>query len=793
MRYNALMTVLMTCAVAIPVQGNNHSGTGKIDEQKTDTALVIDEVEVISNSRKTSALKIDVPAKYIPVSSNTITAQTLQHRNITDIRTASRYLPGVRIRQTYGAFQQIAIRGFDNSIITLDGVRDERSSIDNSYPFMDLSAVQRIELIKGPQAVLYGTSAVGGVVNVVRKSPTAENQVFSKLAYGSWNNLQTTIGFGGKFIGPFNYLATANYQHTDGWRDNDCSRRSAYLTIGGKMSENDELTFRFGGQSDLYATELGLPPLLSYDVYSEKTGKVVLPAFTQQPGIDKENRYNSHSDFMKNKNFNASVDFKHVFGEYAKLSDRLSYSYDDIDYFGTETLDYLTSNEAIYDTYYMSGDKKKYICTDSIYYSFPLRFSHIAKTLNNQIELSGVFNTGSVKHNYLAGYSIIYLRRCTYKGYNFKGDGTDTPETSDVWGTALGAHGSVYDGESLGWMKTQFSAVTPQIRLQNGFYLHDVLDINEHWKAMLSARFDLYSYKTTSLSTIDGKRDFEDISKSDYNGMSTKAFTYKAGVVYLPMENLSLYASYGTYFKPIYTLYNPNTIYLDRDGKEFTPDDKGGEVFKPEEGGQFEFGLKYEINPNLTLNASVFTINKYNMNVNLAKVTVEVDGKDVTKTVTGQVGRMRSTGFDIDLTWEPVTNMSLTTGYGLTDAKYKSIANNDYMKEYNLEGNQFAYIPKNTFYFLGDYTIPTGPVRGLGFNVSVSYQDEVFRNTANDSKYDAYWMTDLGISYEIPRKHVRLGFNVNNLFNTDVYNQSLGNQMVPAEPTNWMASISYKF
>lgn len=789
MRYNALMTVLMTCAVAIPVQGNNHSGTGKIDEQKTDTALVIDEVEVISNSRKTSALKIDVPAKYIPVSSNTITAQTLQHRNITDIQTASRYLPGVRIRQTYGAFQQISIRGFDNSIIMLDGVRDERSSIDNSYPFMDLSAVQRIELIKGPQSVLYGTSAVGGVVNVVRKAPTAEAQGFSKLAYGSWNNINATIGYGGKFIGPFNYLAMVNYQHTDGWRDNERSRRSGYLTIAGNMTEKDELTFRLGGQSDTYATEIGLPPILSYDVYNAKTNKVVLPAFTQQSGLDKTNRYNSHSDFMKNKNFNISLDYKHIFGDYAKLSDRLSYSYDDIDYFGTESLDYLTSDEAIYDTYYMSGEKKKYICIDSIYYSYPLRFSHIAKTLNNQLELSGEFYTGSVKHNYLAGYSLIYLRRCTYKGYNFKNDGTDTPETSDVWGTALGAHGSIYDAQSLGWMKTQFSAVTPQIRLQNGFYLHDVLDINEHWKAMLSARFDLYSYKNTSLATIGGKRDFEDISKSDYAGMSTKAFTYKAGVVYLPMENLSIYASYGTYFKPIYTLYNPNTIYIDRDGKEFTPDDKGGEVFKPEKGGQFEFGLKYEINSHLTLNASVFTINKYNMNVNLAKVLVD----DKQKTVTGQVGRMRSTGFDLDITWEPVTNMSLTTGYGFTDAKYKSIANNEYMKEYNLEGNQFAYTPRNTFYFLGDYTVPTGAVRGLGFNVSVSWQDKVYRNTANDSQYDGYWITDLGISYEIPRKHIRLGFNVNNLFNTDYFNQSLGNQFVPSEPTNYMASISYKF
>ena len=76
------MTAMMTCAVAIPVQGNNHSGTGKIDEQKTDTALVIDEVEVISNSRKASALKIDVPAKYMPVSTNTIPSQTLQHKTL---------------------------------------------------------------------------------------------------------------------------------------------------------------------------------------------------------------------------------------------------------------------------------------------------------------------------------------------------------------------------------------------------------------------------------------------------------------------------------------------------------------------------------------------------------------------------------------------------------------------------------------------------------------------------------------------------------------------------------------
>lgn len=796
MRNNALSAALLAMAAFLPVHmsayGNTSVGTSPVDtdEEKTDTALVIDEVEVISSAKKSSVLKLDVPVKFMPVSTNTITAQTLQHRNITDIQTASRFMPGVRIRQTYGAFQQISVRGFDHSIIMVDGVRDERSSIDNSYPFMDLSAVQRIELIKGPQSVLYGTSAVGGIINVVRRAPSADTHIYSKLAYGSWNNLNAQIGFGGKLAGPFNYLATVNYQHTDGWRDNERTRRSAYLTIGGMMTSKDELNIRFGGQSDRYATEIGLPPLLSYDVLSEKTGSVVLPAFTQQSGLDRKNRYNSESDFMKNKNLNASLEYKHIFGKSAKLMDKLSYSYDDIDYFGTESLDYLTSNNPIYDTYYMSGGKKKYICTDSIYYSFPLRFSHIAKTLNNQLELSGQFNIGSVKNNYLAGYSMIYLRRVSYTGYTFRADGTDSKETSDVWGPALTAHGSIYDAESLGWMKTQFGKATPQDRWQHGIYFHDVLDFNKHWKAMVSARFDLYNYKRISnLKTIGGERKFDDVDKSEYTGMKTHALTYKAGVVYLPMENLSLYASYGTYFKPIYTFYNANTIYIDRNGKEFTPSDNGGEVFKPENGGQFEAGLKYEIRPNLTLNASVFSINKRNMTVNLGKV--DVDGKS--KTITGQVGRMRSTGFDIDVTWEPIRNMSFTTGYGYTDAKYVSLANNEYMKEYNLEGKEFAYTPKNTFYFLGDYTIARGAARGLGFNVSVSYQDKVYRNATNDMQFDGYWLTDLGISYEIPRNNIRLGFNVNNVFNTKYYNQCLGNQLVPSEPTNCMASIAYIF
>ena len=62
----------------------------------------------------------------------------------------------------------------------------------------------------------------------------------------------------------------------------------------------------------------------------------------------------------------------YFFGTARNLTDRLSYNNDDINYFGTEALDYLESDDPIYDHYYMKNGQKKYICLDSVYLSsFP--------------------------------------------------------------------------------------------------------------------------------------------------------------------------------------------------------------------------------------------------------------------------------------------------------------------------------------------------------------------------------------------------------------------------------------
>ena len=318
-----------------------------------DTTFHLDEVSITGAQRKqVSVTKLDVLASFLPVSTNSLPSKMLENRGIRNIQDAVRFLPGVRVQTSYGAFQQISIRGFDHSIVMVDGVRDERSSIDNSYPFMDLSSIESIELLKGPASVLYGQSAVGGVLNIVRKAPSEKQKVNARIAYGSYYNLETTLGFGGKLAGPLNYFANFNYQTQEGWRDNAMRRLSGYIVLGGKLTETDELDIRIAAHRDYYPTEIGLPDVMYDDIYNTSDNSKFLSKGDMLPGLDRKARYNSESDFMYNRNFNASLMWKHTFSDAAKLMNKFSYTNDDIDYFSTEDIAYLTSEKPIYNHYY---------------------------------------------------------------------------------------------------------------------------------------------------------------------------------------------------------------------------------------------------------------------------------------------------------------------------------------------------------------------------------------------------------------------------------------------------------
>ena len=98
------------------------------------------------------------------------------------------------------------VRGFYNTVYLIDGVRDERSTI-NSYPLGDLYNVDRLEVLKGPASVLYGYAATGGVVNITRRVPTDKFTLGAHIRGGSLGYFDLGTHVGGKIADGLNFYA----------------------------------------------------------------------------------------------------------------------------------------------------------------------------------------------------------------------------------------------------------------------------------------------------------------------------------------------------------------------------------------------------------------------------------------------------------------------------------------------------------------------------------------------------------------------------------------------------------
>ena len=242
------------------------SGHDKVKRENKDSIVTLNDFHVVGKKiQQTKMLPYGVDEKYLPVNMTEVDRKTLENRDINDISSASRFLPSVKNRTTYGGFQEFYIRGFSSQLVATDGVADQRSFI-TSMPMHDLSNVERIELLRGPASALYGQSVVGGVINISRMQPTRENHFRAKLSLGSWHTYSGFAGMSGKLVGPFNYYASVNLGNSDGWRGNFERRFTAYATVSGWFSDKDFLQLIYDFSSDRYGTDTGLPPLMSNDI-----------------------------------------------------------------------------------------------------------------------------------------------------------------------------------------------------------------------------------------------------------------------------------------------------------------------------------------------------------------------------------------------------------------------------------------------------------------------------------------------------------------------------------------------
>lgn len=750
-------------------------------QQKSDTLRQLNEIIFLDKKSNLKLLKIDVPLKYFPISSNSIEKTVLEKNQINDIKNASKFLPGVRVNNSYGGFLTLTVRGFSQSPIMIDGARDERTVI-NSFPLQDLSFVESIELLKGPASVLFGHSAIGGIINIVRKNPTNNQSIDAKISIGSYGYKRTLLGFGGKISKSMNYYAGINYSNSEGWRFTNDKKTSLYFALDWQIAKKTTLEARYGLNDDFYGTEIGLAPNMSNDVYNSTDNKLYLQSGQMQPNLDSRSRYNNPSDFFKHSGQSISINIRHKLNNNNIISNKTTYNHDDINYFGTEYLSYLESNNPIYKHYYLNNGAKKYICLDTVQRNSPLRFSHIANTVNNQLDFSGKYNLLGLEHNFNVGYGLTIMYRTSYTGYSLG---------KDVYGPGLYSKVSVLNPQAdQGFMVSKFSKAVPTYDISHGIYFSQISKISEKLKFMISGRFDNYFYKKTSGPTINGERKYSSNETDPYSKVQTSAFTYRAGLVYEPIENFTLYTSIASSYKPYRNFYSSSTVYINSNGNRFYPE-KDKEIFKPETGFQYEIGSRLNILKILNVSASVFYIKKENTTKTIGTLQeADENNQIIKKTIIGQVGVMDSKGFDLEVTAKIDKGLIIVAGYSYTDARNREIKRNPYMETDSGKDLRVTGVPENTFYSYTNYEISKGILNGLSVNYSLTFTDKVYRNISKNLYYPSFWISDLGIGYKIMRS-ISMQLNINNLFNKSYFDQSLDMQIAPAMPRNYMLSLKY--
>ena len=114
-------------------------------------------------------------------------------------------------------------------------------------------------MVKGPASVLYGHSALGGIINLVRKEPTLDTRYNYSVSSGSYNTVRTQAGAGGPITDKLRYRVDFGTTRADGFRDFGTKTQNGSLTLHYTPNASDRLELSIGGNNDLYDTDTGIP------------------------------------------------------------------------------------------------------------------------------------------------------------------------------------------------------------------------------------------------------------------------------------------------------------------------------------------------------------------------------------------------------------------------------------------------------------------------------------------------------------------------------------------------------
>lgn len=210
-----------------------------------------------------SATRLPTPTEEVASTVTVVTGEEIQRRQLRTLADVLLAVPGLYVAQSGGAGKsaRVFMRGTEarHTLVLIDGIEiQDPSSPDGAFEFQHLTTddIERVEVLRGPQSTLYGSDAIGGVINIITKrgkGPARATAAIEAGSFGSFNQRAGLAGSSGRYDYAFNLShlrsdgisvtpkrlrPTGATNETDGYDNTTLSAK-----LGAALAENLDVTF----------------------------------------------------------------------------------------------------------------------------------------------------------------------------------------------------------------------------------------------------------------------------------------------------------------------------------------------------------------------------------------------------------------------------------------------------------------------------------------------------------------------------------------------------------------------
>ncbi|WP_019948149.1 TonB-dependent receptor [Hymenobacter aerophilus] len=694
------------------------------------------------NERPVAVGKMPIAPLDLPQSTFTVERQVLEQQQVVRLSDALANVSGVYVSGNTGGYQQeISGRGFSfgSSNTFKNGVRYNNSILPET------SSLERLEVLKGSTAILYGNVAAGGVLNLVTKKPRFESGGSVGLRAGSYDFYKPMLDVYGAVNGSEHVAFRVNttYENSRSFRDG---------VKGERFYVNPSLLFKVGAKTDF---------LLEGDYLNDnRTPDFGLGAINYRiADVPRSRTLNTNWANIGTQQKSATATLTHRLTENWQLRGVAAYQGFSSNLRSAARPTTIRDSVDVFAGLNKKGEPNK-ILTGS-----PALYGNLVRSLQatdisedyflGQLDVTGQFRTGLLRHTLLVGadadkyntVNVAYNRVANYDSINVFEPGRFNARTSQP---------------DFSRNTRTFSPIR-----RVGVYVQDLISITDNLKLLAGVRYSYQETGSQQLTYKDGK--LGELTKS-----SDDAFSPRVGLVYQPLKTMALFASYSNSF-------NLNT-----------GTDNTGKALVPTLVDQYELGVKKELlDGRLSANLTAYQI----VNGNLAQ-TILADAANYNSAFPAAkelAGEVTSRGIELDVQSKPLNGWTVLAGYSYNRTTYTK--SNVYTV-----GSLLRYNPNHTANATAFYTFEQGPLRGLNAGLTALYigERQAGRSARNNVVNDQYRLIELpdyaqldaSVGYSLDRLSLRV--KLSNLLNQLSYNVHDDNSVNPIAPRQFLTTISYR-